>query len=289
MLHRLHVAATALLALALVASIALSLRERRDAAEQLHAKSQDNAALRKRAETAEANTRLLIERFAEAMSGFANDASHLSGRSLRAHERSFVQLYSFYRKDRKAMATAGTACYLGGPYFLTAKHVVFPDSGPGKPPLKTSRIDIRIKNELLPVRVVDEGERREADQIDVGDWAVLVADHVPEGLVPLKATPGYQFNFGERLVRYGTDSNRGIAPAVGYVAQVSGNGWVSWLVDSLPGCSGGGVLNAKDQLVGLNGGYLDGNTRLAVIIPIRAEMFRALPKDVQARLEIAGP
>ncbi len=289
MLHRLHVAVTALLALALAVFIPVSLRHRSEAAEQLRAEARDNAALRKRAETAEANTRLVIERFAEAMTGFANDAGHFSGRSLRAHERSFVQLYSFYRKDRKAMATAGTACYLGGAYFLTAKHVVFPEGTPGKPPLKTNRIDIRIKNELVPVRVVDEGQRRDADQIDIGDWAVLVADRVPEGLVPLKAATGYQFNFGERLVRYGNDSNRGIAPAVGYVAQVSADGWVSWLVDSLPGCSGGGVLNAKDQLVGLNGGYLDGNTRLAVIIPIRAEMFRALPKDLQLRIDASGP
>ncbi len=281
MLHRFHLAVTALLALALVISLSVWLRDRREAAERLGARAQAEAALRRRAETAEANTRLVIERFATAMQAFANDAGHLSGRALRAHERSFVQLYSFYRKDRKAMATAATACYLGGGYFLTARHVVFPESTPGQPRIKASRIDIRIDNELVPVRVVDEGERRETDQIDIGDWAVLAADRAPDGLVPLKPTPGYQFNFGERLVRYGNDSNRGIAPAVGYVAQVSGDGWVSWLVDSLPGCSGGGVLNAKDQLVGLNGGYLDGNTRLAVIIPIRPEMFRALPKDLQ--------
>jgi len=35
------------------------------------------------------------------------------------------QVYAFYRTRGKDMATAGTACYLGGGYFLTAKHVAF--------------------------------------------------------------------------------------------------------------------------------------------------------------------
>ncbi len=282
-MRKLLVALTALLAVALCASIWFWNRDREVAQEQLRSKTQENAALKKRAELAEANTKLVIDRFAEAMTAFANDARHFSGRSLRDHEKSFVQLYAFYRKDRTNMATAGTACYLGNRYFLTAKHIVVQDVQPGKPPTKTTGIDIRLKGDLVPVRVVDIGETREADQIDTGDWAVLEADRVPEGLTPLKPNPRYSFTFGERLVRYGNDSNRGIAPAAGYVAQVSENGWVSWLVDSLPGCSGGGVLNNSDELVGLNGGYLDGSTRLAVIIPIRAEMFRKLPIELHQK------
>lgn len=257
-------------------------RERRVTQELLRAKTQENASLRKRAEAAEANTKLAIDRFAEAMKEFASESSHSSSRTIRRHEKSFVQLYAFYRRDRKNLATAGTACYLGDRYFLTAKHVVVQEAVAGKPAPKTTAIDIRISGQLVPVRLVDEGETQEADQIDLGDWAILAADTVPEGLVPVKPNPRYGFIFGERLVRYGNDSNRGIAPAAGYVAQVSENGWVTWLVDSLPGCSGGGVMNDRDELVGLNGGYLDNSTRLAVIIPIREEMFRKLPKDLQA-------
>jgi len=283
--RRMHLALTAILAAALCVSVWMFVRDRNDALEQLQSKARENAALKKRAETAEANTKLVIERFAETMKAFANEAGHFSDRSVRIHEKSFVQTYAFYRKDRKNMVTAGTACYLGRGYFLTAKHVVVQEAAPGKQPPKTTRIDIRVNGRMVPVRLVDNGEAEERDQIDTGDWAVLVADDVPEDLVPLKANPRYPFMFGERLVRYGNDSNRGIAPAAGYVAQVSDTGWVSWLVDSLPGCSGGGVMNGKDELVGLNGGYLDGSTRLAVIIPIRAEMFRKLPKDLQARIQ----
>ncbi len=279
-----YFAVTLFLASALCVAIVLFVREeraQRDTREQLRAKIQENAALKKRADVAEANTKLVIERFGEAMKAFATDAGRSSSRSLRDHEKSFVQIYGFYRKDGKSMATAGTACYLGGRYFLTAKHVVIQEAEPGKQPPRTTAINIRIDRHLIPVKLVDSGEAQEEDQIDVGDWAVVVANEVPAGLAPLKPNPRYSFNFGERLVRYGNDSNRGIAPAAGYVAQVSENGWVTWLVDSLPGCSGGGVLNDKDELVGLNGGYLDGSTRLAVIIPIRAEMFRKLPGDLR--------
>ena len=282
--RRLHLAATAILVVALLVAVSLIVRldrEHRDTREQLRARTQENSALKKRVETAESNTKLVIERFGEAMKAFARDAGRLSGRSLRDHEKSFVQIYAFYRKDRKNMATAGTACYLGGRYFLTAKHVVIQEAEPGQQAPRTTAINIRIDGHLIPVRLVDNGETQEAAQIDIGDWAVVVTDDVPAGLVPLKPNPRYSFNFGERLIRYGNDSNRGIAPAAGYVAQVSDDGWVTWLVDSLPGCSGGGVLNDKDELVGLNGGYLDGSTRLAVIIPIRVEMFRKLPAELR--------
>jgi hypothetical protein len=262
--RKLHFAFTIALAAALCASVWIAAHDRASFDEMQRAKTQENALLRKRAETAEANSKMLVERFADAMTAYATDAGHLSGRALRTHEKSFVQIYAFYRKDRKNMATAGTACYLGGSYFLTARHIVIPEAPPGEKAPKTTAINIRVNGVLLPVRVVDSGEAEQADQIDVGDWP----------------TPGYAFSFGERLIRYGNDSNRGIAPAAGYVAQVSENGWVSWLVDSLPGCSGGGVLNARDELVGLNGGYLDGSTRMAVILPIRVEMFRKLPKDL---------
>jgi S1-C subfamily serine protease len=241
---------------------------------------QEIAALKKRAETAEASTRLVIERFGEAMKGLASEAGHFSGRDLAKHQKSFVQVYSFYRRGSKEMATAGTACYLGDGYFLTAKHVVVPEAEKGKPAPKTTKIALNIDGHMVSARLVDTGEVPAGEPVDVEDWAVLLAERTPENLVAVKPRAGYPFMFGERLVRYGNDSNRGIAVAAGYVAQVSDSGWISWLVDSLPGCSGGGVLNGKDELVGLNGGYLDGSTRLAVIIPVRAEMFRKLPKPL---------
>ncbi len=282
--RNLHRAATVILVAGLCVAVPMLVREERDhrqTQEQLRAKTQENAALKKQADTAEANTRLVIERFGETMKAYATETRRLSGRSLREHEKSFVQIYGFYRKDRKSMAMAGTACYLGDRYFLTAKHVVIQQAEAGKPAPKTTAINLRFDGRLVSARLVDSGATREADQIDVGDWAVVVTDEIPTGLVALKPNPRYAFNFGERLIRYGNDSNRGIAPAAGYVAQVSEDGWVTWLVDSLPGCSGGGVLNDRDELVGLNGGYLDGSTRLAVIIPIRVEMFRKLPATLR--------
>ncbi len=288
-MRRLHFAVTILLALALAVVGIVSARSHRDLQERLQSKVQENAALKKRAETAEANTHLVIDRFAEVMKGLANEAGRFSGRSLAKHEKSFVQAYSFYSKRGKEMATAGTACYLGGRYFLTAKHVVVQEAEPGQPPPKTTRIQVRINGQLTTAELVDKGEAPEPGQVDIDDWAVLSIAKDPEGLVPVVARPGYSFMFGERLVRYGNDSNRGIMLAAGYVAQVSEDGWVSWLVDSLPGCSGGGVVNDKDQLVGLNGGYLDGNTRLAVIIPIRREMFRSVPGDLALALDGQSP
>ena len=281
-MRTLHLAITLVLAVALSAVAALWLRDAGRARRQLQAKTEENAALRKRTETAEANTRLVIERFGEAMKGFALEAGRFSGRDLARHQNSFVQVYSFYRQGRKDMATAGTACYMGGGYFLTAKHVVVQQAEGGKPAPKTDKIEMRVDGHMLRAQVIDTGETPEGDSVDVEDWALLLVEHAPNDLVPLKPRADYPFAFGERLVRYGNDSNRGIAVAAGYVAQVSDRGWVSWLVDSLPGCSGGGVLNAKDELVGLNGGYLDGSTRLAVIIPLRAEMLRKVPKMATA-------
>lgn len=280
--RRLHLAITLALGLALCSALVVSIRSHNLADRQLQAKSQENAALRKRAETAEANTRFVIERFGEAMKGLASDAGHFSGRALAKHERSFAQVYSFYRDNRKDMATAGTACYLGNGYFLTAKHVVRREAEPGKRAPATTKIEVRLKGHMVPARLVDAGETPAGEPVDIEDWALLHVEEMPEEMVPLKPRAGYSFMFGERLVRYGNDSNRGIAIAAGYVAQVSDSGWISWLVDSLPGCSGGGVLNNRDELVGLNGGYLDGSTRLAVIIPIHDEMFRKLPKAAPA-------
>jgi S1-C subfamily serine protease len=281
-LRAIHLAITLALALALAVVGVLWAEDAARAQRQLQARSAENGALKKRAEAAEANTRLMIDRFAETMKNLAAEAGHFSGRALARHQKSFVQVYSFYRQGRKDMATAGTACYLGGGYFLTAKHVVVQQAEGGKPAPKTDKIEMRIDGRMLPAQLLDAGETPPGEPVDVEDWALLHIEHPPDDLVALKTRPAYPFSFGERLVRYGNDSNRGIAVAAGYVAQVSERGWVSWLVDSLPGCSGGGVLNARDELVGLNGGYLDGSTRLAVIIPVRDEMLRKVPKEVTA-------
>ena len=90
--RRIHFVVTAMLAAALGAAIWISVRERNDAEEALRSKTQENALLRKRAETAEGNSKLVVERFAEVMKAFANEAGHFSGRSLRRNQKSFVQI-----------------------------------------------------------------------------------------------------------------------------------------------------------------------------------------------------
>lgn len=86
------------------------------------------------------------------------------------------------------------------------------------------------------------------------------------------------FHFADPLVRFGNDYNHGVVVSLGYSGQPTEDGWVPWLADLHPGASGGGVLNLDEELVGLNGGALDGDNRLAAIIPVRAEMLRGLPQ-----------
>jgi hypothetical protein len=46
------------------------------------------------------------------------------------------------------------------------------------------------------------------------------------------------------------------------------------LTDGHPGVSGGGVLNAEGQLVGIPIGRMEGDFRFSFILPLRDEMFQ---------------
>jgi hypothetical protein len=54
-------------------------------------------------------------------------------------------------------------------------------------------------------------------------------------------------------------------------------GLVSALTDGHPGVSGGGVLDAKGNLVGIPIGRIEGDYRFSFILPLRPEMFRNVP------------
>ena len=56
-----------------------------------------------------------------------------------------------------------------------------------------------------------------------------------------------------------------------------GHGLITCLTDGHPGVSGGGVLNQRDDLVGIPIGRMRGDFRFSFILPLRAEMFRTLP------------
>jgi outer membrane receptor for ferrienterochelin and colicin len=65
-----------------------------------------------------------------------------------------------------------------------------------------------------------------------------------------------------------------IIVATGYVGQKTPNSLVTCLTDGHPGVSGGGVLNAEGQLVGIPIGRMQGDYRFSFILPLRDEMFR---------------
>ena len=56
--------------------------------------------------------------------------------------------------------------------------------------------------------------------------------------------------------------------------QKTANNLVTCLTDGHPGVSGGGVLNADGQLVGIPIGRMQGDYRFSFILPLRDEMFR---------------
>jgi len=197
-------------------------------------------------------------------------------RLLRERRASFVEVHAY---DQSGKLRYGTAGYLGGGYFITVKHGVLAlDGVQGKRRMKSVRILHGGKE--FPATVVDSGS---ADvEVHSGDWAILKVRNTID-LPPLQVDVTYPYEFAEPIFRLGNDYSKGIIVSSGYVGQRMENGLVSCLTDGHPGVSGGGVLSANGQLVGIPVGRMDGDFRFSFILPLRAEMFRKVP-DLSARL-----
>jgi hypothetical protein len=191
----------------------------------------------------------------------------LPARTLRARRESFVELYA---TDADARESYGTAGHLGGGYFITVKHGVL---GLRHDQAPIEDVRLRIDGRLVRARVIDAGAA--STEVHPGDWAILQAE-APVMLPALTVDLRYAFPFGDSIVRLGNDYSKGIIAASGYVGQEA-NGLVTCLTDGHPGASGGGVLDADGDLVGIPVGRLQGDFRFSFILPVRAEMFRKVP------------
>ena len=191
-------------------------------------------------------------------------------RVLRERRASFVPVHAY---DESGSLRYGTAGYLGGGYFITVKHGVLS--------LDDSRGDRRIKSvkilydgKELSAAVVDSGD---ADiEVHPGDWAILQVRGEID-LPSLQVDVAYPYDFAEPIFRLGNDYSKGIIVSTGYVGQRMDSGLISCLTDGHPGVSGGGVLDASGNLVGIPVGRMDGDFRFSFILPLRAEMFRKVP------------
>jgi hypothetical protein len=184
-------------------------------------------------------------------------------RLIRERRPSFVELYSTDSRDASHYGTAG---HLGRGFFLTVKHgVVALDEG-----RRIDAVKLRIGDRLVSATVVDAGDA--THEVDPGDWAVVKVDE-PVTLPALRPDLGYEFGFGDPIVRLGNDYSKGIIASAGYVGQRS-QGLVTCLTDGHPGVSGGGVLNQRGDLVGIPIGRLQGDYRFSFILPLRREMLR---------------
>jgi S1-C subfamily serine protease len=110
-------------------------------------------------------------------------------------------------------------------------------------------------------------------EVDPGDWAILKVKEKVD-LPALDVNLRYGFEFADPIVRLGNDYSKGIILSTGYIGQRTSNDLVTCLTDGHPGVSGGGVLNADGQLVGIPIGRMQGDFRFSFILPLRAEMFR---------------
>jgi hypothetical protein len=207
---------------------------------------------------------------------------------LRERQASFVELYAY---DNSGRSSYGTAGYLGNGYFITVKHGVEAlAQGDGPRSRKIESIKLLYHGRYLAATVVDAGD---ADvEVHPGDWAILkVRDRLE--LPPLRVNLEFAYQFAEPIVRLGNDYSKGIILSTGYVGQHTNNGLVTCLTDGHPGVSGGGVLDAKGNLVGIPIGRMQGDFRFSFILPLRREMFRRIPKGVQgheaARVGPAAP
>jgi S1-C subfamily serine protease len=188
---------------------------------------------------------------------------------IRDRRQSFVELYSY---DDRGSSSYGTAGYLGNGYFITVKHGVIALGQEGvADPRQITSIKLMYEGRAISARVVDAGDARV--EVDPGDWAILKVKETID-LPALSANLGYEFQFADTIFRLGNDYSKGIIVATGYVGQRTANKLVTCLTDGHPGVSGGGVLNAEGQLVGIPIGRMQGDFRFSFILPLRDEMFR---------------
>ena len=188
---------------------------------------------------------------------------------LRERRASFVELYSY---DDRGASSYGTAGYLGNGYFVTVKHGVVALGQEGlSQPRRITSVKISYRGRMLNARVVDMGDAKV--EVDPGDWAIV---HVKDrlDLPPLETNLSYAFDFADPIFRLGNDYSKGIIVSTGYVGQRTPNNLVTCLTDGHPGVSGGGVLNANGQLVGIPIGRMQGDFRFSFILPLRPEMLR---------------
>jgi hypothetical protein len=190
---------------------------------------------------------------------------------LRDRGRSFAELYAY---DSDGHSNYGTACYLGGGYFITVKHAVVALPTDNREGRRVESIKLVYGGRTVPATLVDTGA---ADvEVDPGDWAILrVKDHVT--LSPLPVNLGFAYDFAAPIFRLGNDYSKGIILGTGYIGQKTRNGLVTCLTDGHPGVSGGGVLDQRGEMVGIPIGRMQGDYRFSFILPLRREMFRRVP------------
>lgn len=217
---------------------------------------------------------------AEIKQDLQNEMGLLPLQLLRDRRSSFVELYT---TDNFGSTSYGTAGYLGDGYFITVKHAVVALKDAANP---------QGERKVTSIRVMDRGTEVEARLIDVGDadvevhpgdWAIIRTK--PIDIPALHADTRFGYDFAEPIFRLGNDYSKGIILSTGYVGQRTPNGLVTCLTDGHPGVSGGGVLDRDGDLVGIPVGRMQGDFRFSFILPIRAEMFRKIPQQV----ETAGP
>ena len=190
---------------------------------------------------------------------------------LRERRQSFVELYSY---DMTGASNYGTAGYLGNGYFVTVKHGVVA-LGDQPPSRRIASVKIMYHGRAIAAKIVDTGDAQV--EVDPGDWAILKVKEAID-LPPLELNLGYGFDFAESIFRLGNDYSKGIILSTGYVGQKTSNNLITCLTDGHPGVSGGGVLNADGQLVGIPIGRMQGDFRFSFILPLRPEMFRKVPE-----------
>jgi hypothetical protein len=194
-------------------------------------------------------------------------------RVLRERRASFVQVHAY---DQFGGLRYGTAGYLGGGYFITVKHgvLILNEAGGLR---RIASVKIVYGGKELAATVVDSGTANV--EVHHGDWAILKVRGEID-LPPLQIDVTYPYDFAEPIFRLGNDYSKGIIVSTGYVGQRMDNGLVSCLTDGHPGVSGGGVLDAHGNLVGIPVGRMDGDYRFSFILPLRPEMFRKVPDIV---------
>jgi S1-C subfamily serine protease len=190
---------------------------------------------------------------------------------LRARRRSFAELYAY---DAAGHSNYGTACYVGGGYFITVKHAVVALPEDNREGRKITSVKLVYGGRTVRATLVDAGP---ADvEVDPGDWAVLRV-HERVDLPALHVNLAFSYDFADPIFRLGNDYSKGIILATGYIGQRTRNGLVTCLTDGHPGVSGGGVLNQVGEMVGIPIGRMQGDFRFSFILPLRREMFRKVP------------